>query len=296
MAQDRMEKVQLVTEPTITVLADLTLKEDGIIEMAKWVKNHRPNCGIDLEELQGKACPEYGLLPHDIWDDKRMLSSMLTDNEVLCELAGRKCYDSFGDAAGRPTNKEYLQHIMEVKHNSVLYHAKMVFFFGGISRRLSHELIRTYVGADRENDGSPSQESTRFTYHYGFYIAPPRTLENEERTEVFRELCQENYDSYCNYVDNQIEIWEDEHEGQRIPTMERKRIFEDAAGRLLMQAETSLIWTTNPVAITKQILERTSPYADREYQRFARMLAKVCVDRWPNLFPEPIHKIAQEEQ
>lgn len=301
MAQGRMNKVVIVTEPTIEVIAEQKLINSGLKNMARWVKQHRPNCGIS-DLLEGSEfCPYEELLPHDNWDvphsfqhgGKREVTRV-SDAEALCEIAGRKCYDSFGAAAGKPTNKEYLQHIMDVNHASVLYHAKMTFFFGGISRRLSHELIRTYVGADRENDGSPSQESTRFTYHYGHYIASPRTLENQGRIDEFRNLCQRNYDSYCQYVDDQVQAYQLANDG-KISTMERKRIFEDAAGRLLMQAETSLIWTTNPVALTKQILERTSPGADAEYQRFANALAKVCVENWPNLFPEPIHKIASEQ-
>ena len=38
--------------------------------------------------------------------------------EVLCEAAGRVCYMSFGK--GRKTNQEYLGHILESAHGSVL--------------------------------------------------------------------------------------------------------------------------------------------------------------------------------
>src|SRR5947209_6024568 len=72
-----------------------------------------------------------------------------TDTEVaaeyLAEIAGRLCYMSF--ARPRPGgNRVYLDHIKEVGHGSVLEHAVWNFVFTGISRSLSHELVRHRAG------------------------------------------------------------------------------------------------------------------------------------------------------
>src|SRR5258708_39563952 len=72
-----------------------------------------------------------------------------TDTEVagehLTEIAGRVCYMSF--AKPRPGgNKVYLEHILQVGHGSVLEHAVWNFIFAGISRTLTHELVRHRVG------------------------------------------------------------------------------------------------------------------------------------------------------
>src|SRR4051794_31914785 len=65
--------------------------------------------------------------------------------EYLSETAGRVCYMSF--AKPRPGgNQTYLKHILEVGHGSVLEHAVWNFVFTGISRSLTHELIRHRVG------------------------------------------------------------------------------------------------------------------------------------------------------
>ena len=71
--------------------------------------------------------------------------SWQTDTEVagehLAEVAGRLCYMSF--ARPRPGgNKAYLDHILEVGHGSVLEHAVWNFVFTGVSRSLTHELVR----------------------------------------------------------------------------------------------------------------------------------------------------------
>src|SRR5438552_19034496 len=63
----------------------------------------------------------------------------------LTEAAGRVCYMSF--AKPRPGgNETYLKHILEVGHGSVLEHAVWDFVFVGVSRTLTHELIRHRAG------------------------------------------------------------------------------------------------------------------------------------------------------
>ncbi len=66
--------------------------------------------------------------------------------EYLTEVAGRVCYMSF--AKPRPGgNKVYLEHILQVGHGSVLEHAVWNFIFAGVSRTLTHELVRPRSGA-----------------------------------------------------------------------------------------------------------------------------------------------------
>src|SRR5215471_14320995 len=60
--------------------------------------------------------------------------------EVLAEMAGRVCYMSYGK--GRKTNAEFLGHIVDVGHGSVLEHGVWSFLITGVSRSFTHELIR----------------------------------------------------------------------------------------------------------------------------------------------------------
>jgi thymidylate synthase (FAD) len=63
-----------------------------------------------------------------------------TDTEVgaeaLAEMAGRVCYMSYG--RGRKTNREFLEHLIEVGHGSVLEHAVWSFLVTGVSRSFTH--------------------------------------------------------------------------------------------------------------------------------------------------------------
>ena len=63
--------------------------------------------------------------------------------QALAEFAGRACYQSW--AKPNPvtaTNAGYLRHILEVGHLSVLEHGSVSFYLTGVSRSLTHELIR----------------------------------------------------------------------------------------------------------------------------------------------------------
>src|SRR5262245_62265627 len=63
--------------------------------------------------------------------------------EALAEFAGRACYQSWHKPnPSTATNAGYLRHILEVGHLSVLEHGSVTFYISGISRSLTHELIR----------------------------------------------------------------------------------------------------------------------------------------------------------
>jgi thymidylate synthase (FAD) len=275
----------LTEEPVVAVIAEMAV-QSGIDEMAEWVRSRRPECMPDEYRLDDPN-RWTTLLPHDLFDGDRLLSG----NEVLVELAGRKCYDSFGLKAGRKSNREYIANTQQgdVPHASIMYHAKMSFFIAGVSRRVSHELIRHYVGADRTEEGSPSQESTRYVEHSGCYVAHPAILENPIELEQFRRSVELNYDSYCGYIERR----NSNHVARfgKAPTgMDRKRIFESASPYLSHACETSFIWTTNPIALAKMFRERDHEAADLEYLRLARKWKRVCLEHWPNLFPPWIAK------
>ena len=68
-----------------------------------------------------------------------------TDGERVAEYAGRLCYMSQRNPAGRST-AEYLQNILRQGHGSVFEHTVYVMLVEGISRSCSHELVRHRAG------------------------------------------------------------------------------------------------------------------------------------------------------
>src|SRR3954465_5940305 len=68
-----------------------------------------------------------------------------TDGERLAEFAGRLCYMSQHNPAGR-TTRDYLENIKKQGHGSVLEHANYSILLEGVSRSLTHELVRHRAG------------------------------------------------------------------------------------------------------------------------------------------------------
>src|SRR5438270_235547 len=66
------------------------------------------------------------------------------------------CYLAFGSKQGRRSNADYIGNILEQRHGSVLEHAVWSFLITGVSRALTHELIRHRAGFGY------SQESQRY--------------------------------------------------------------------------------------------------------------------------------------
>lgn len=271
--------VQLVMHPVITVIAETKLSDAGVAEMAEWVRSRYPAClPAEFDTFDSLEKKVDALFPHgrrDVHTD----GSPVSDGEYLTELCGRKCYNSFGLRAGKKTNREYIENTQrgDIPHASIIYQAKQTFFIAGVSRRVSHELIRHYVGADRDEEGSPSQESTRYCEHSGFYVPHPYMVGDE--LERFRFDAQLNYRNYLAYLERQR---------ANLPagasTLEKKRILESGSSLLLHSVETSFIWTTNAAAMAKLFRERNNDLADLEMRRFARVWEDLAVKRWPNLF------------
>jgi thymidylate synthase ThyX len=68
-----------------------------------------------------------------------------TDGERLAEFAGRLCYMSQSNPAERTTH-HYLENIKRQGHGSVLEHANYTLLYEGVSRALTHELVRHRAG------------------------------------------------------------------------------------------------------------------------------------------------------
>lgn len=82
-----------------------------------------------------RALNDMGFKPSlDLWTQ---------DAEEIVEMAGRTCYQSYGK--GR-NHEAFFENILESGHGSVLEHVVWNFLFTGVSRSLTHELIRHRAG------------------------------------------------------------------------------------------------------------------------------------------------------
>src|SRR5204863_5540198 len=69
-----------------------------------------------------------------------------TEAEELVEAAGRICYMSFGEKQSPRSNTEYIRNLIKQGHESVLEHVSWTLLLIGVSRALTHQLVRHRSG------------------------------------------------------------------------------------------------------------------------------------------------------
>ena len=125
-----------------------------------------------------------------------------TDNPAQCipELAGRICYMSFGGKQGRKDNASYLSNIIGVGHGSVLEHAVFSLLLTGISRSLTHELVRHRAGF------AYSQLSQRYVDETeAQFVVPPAVQGDPELEKTLQDFCDESLKVYGQLTDKLAE-------------------------------------------------------------------------------------------
>src|SRR6476469_7525543 len=114
--------------------------------------------------------------------------------DKVVEVGGRVCYMSFGK--GRKTNHEYIANILEAKHGSVIEHAGWTFLITGVSRSLTHELIRHRAGFGF------SQLSQRYVDETtADFVEPEAVAENPEAHAAFVRAVEAAQQAYIELVD-----------------------------------------------------------------------------------------------
>lgn len=204
--------------------------------------------------------------------------SWQTDTEVagehLAEIAGRLCYLSF--AKPRPGgNKAYLDHILEVGHGSVLEHAVWNFVFTGVSRSLTHELVRHRAGFGF------SQLSQRFVDESVAEYVEPDVIANDPETHaVWLDAIAHVHRAYMSLVAKLAERYQSEPDR----TLRRKLARQAARSVLPNATETKIFVTANARALRHFIEMRASRHAEVEIRKLAVQVLRIMQAEAPHLF------------
>jgi thymidylate synthase (FAD) len=110
--------------------------------------------------------------------------------QALVEFSGRACYQSWSRPnPATATNAGHLAHILEVGHLSVLEHGSASFYITGVSRSLTHELVR-------HRPFSPSQLSQRYVDGANAEMVEPDVIADDpELHMLFTEVTQATRDA-----------------------------------------------------------------------------------------------------
>ena len=213
-------------------------------------------------------------------DDEGLVFETDTERppEIIAEAAGRVCYMSYGK--GRKTNAEYLDNIVSSHHGSVLEHVVWNFIITGISRSLTHELIRHRAG------WAYSQLSQRYVDESDArYVLPPLYRDNPTLKTQWEQAIQTAHDAYCALVET-TDAYVKEKYPELAKTDRRKMVRQTARSVLPNACETKVFVSANARALRHFVEMRGSAHADTEIRELALALAKIVKAESPNIFAD----------
>lgn len=192
--------------------------------------------------------------------------------QALAEFAGRACYQSWKKPnPATATNAGYLAHILEVGHLSVLEHGSVSFYLTGVSRSLTHELIR-------HRHFSFSQLSQRYVPERDAAMVEPAVIADDpELHKRFVEAAEASVRAYTELLAGLEQRFTDEPNA----TLRRKRARQAARAVLPNATETRIVVTGNYRAWRHFIGMRATEHADVEI----RQLAVECLRQLQGVAP-----------
>jgi thymidylate synthase (FAD) len=194
--------------------------------------------------------------------------------EVLAEMAGRVCYMSYGK--GRKTNREFLQHIIDVGHGSVLEHGVWSFLITGVSRSFTHELIR-------HRHFSYSQLSQRYVDESDSDYVEPDVIADDPALHAI--WCESVNAARLGY-DRLVAGLEAKFTDMTDKTLRRKMARQAARSVLPNATETKIFVTANARALRHFIELRGSEHAEIEIRKVAVELLRIMQREAPNMFKD----------
>jgi thymidylate synthase (FAD) len=182
-----------------------------------------------------------------------------TDGERLAEFAGRVCYMSQHNPARRST-REYLDNIKKQGHGSVLEHANYTLLLEGVSRSLTHELVRHRAGF------AYSQLSQRYVDESdASFVIPPAVIGDDALEAQWRDQIEQAQRAYVALVEKLMERY-----GWVADRVHRRKMAREAARAVLPNAtETKIVVTANARAWRTMLELRAGEGAELEIRRVA---------------------------
>lgn len=184
--------------------------------------------------------------------------------EKLVAVAARRSYDK------RPTKQIWedlteteivrlLHKVIRHGHLSVLEHIYFTFAIEGVSRVLSHQLVRHRIA-------SYSQQSQQRAHETDFtFVMPPKIKKNTQLAKQFQEIAQTLSDFYARALENGI------------PKGQARYVLPSAC-------TTRIIMTMNARSLFNLISQRTCGLEEWEFRIIASKIHQALLEIAPNIF------------
>jgi thymidylate synthase (FAD) len=199
-----------------------------------------------------------------------------SDGERLAEFAGRICYMSQNNPAGRSTG-EYLTNILKQGHGSVFEHAVYVVLIEGISRSCSHELVRHRAGFGY------SQLSQRYVDESQAAFVMPPAIQGDTRMESeWTAQVEAAQRAYVQSVDLLMQKYD-----WVTDKVHRRKMAREAARSVLPNAtEVKIVVSANIRAWRTMLELRLGEGAELEIRRMAVATLRLLQGEAPSFFAD----------
>jgi thymidylate synthase (FAD) len=195
-----------------------------------------------------------------------------TDVDDLGEQAGRLCYLSWH----RPnpetaTNQGYMCNIIDHQHFSVSEHGSATFFVEGVTRNLTHELIR-------HRHLSYSEVSQRYVDVGAFSFVPHPGIQTLDDHQAESDL--------ADAIDAGRRAYRSLMRAFSLKGKSRKESRQAARHALVSGTETKILVSGNMRGWRDSMYKRTQPGVDEEFLLVARQILKHLKVIAPNTFQD----------
>lgn len=208
--------------------------------------------------------------------------------EKLVAAAAKLCYSKSGavgllDRLTEEQTENFLNKLVELGHDSPLEHMSFTFAIEGVSRVLTHQLVRHRMA-------SYSQQSQRYVKLDQFeYVTPPAIADNPEALKVFNEIMAQDQKAY----DTLVEILMAEHveslmatgvDEKKAKQQGEKMAIEDARYVFPNACETKMVMTMNARSLINFFEHRCCQRAQWEIRDLADAMLKEVRSVAPTVF------------
>ena len=226
------------------------------------------------------------------------------DAEKVIASSARLCYSPVGveeiqEGLTQEKIDKFLNHLIEIGHESPLEHCGFSFAVEGVSRITEIQLIRHRIA-------SYSIQSGRYVNRKSpNFITPPRIKESELANKVFEDVCKASIEAYNNlflilmlrqigYTDDFIETLDidkrieivanfNENDKDQYKVYEKKAI-EDSRYAHLQSLETKIMLTMNIRSLINFFRHRCCFRSQWEIRQLAMQMLKECKRVCPTIF------------
>lgn len=208
--------------------------------------------------------------------------------ERVIAMSAKLCYSPVGietlnEKMSDESARSFLKKLMAMGHDSPLEHVSFTFAVEGVSRVLTHQLVRHRIA-------SYTQQSQRYVKLEAFeYITPPEIQKIPEANALFQQAMAEDQKTYNALVEMLTPKYEAENilkgmKAEMAKQQAEKKAIEDARFVFPNACETKIVFTMNARTLKHFFEHRCCMRAQWEIREMSDAMLRLLKEVAPTLF------------